>query len=882
MDTPKSQPEKVPYQSSPDDVTMGEVPAADADGVTSAQQTAELAERYDLQAEVGRGGMGVVYRAVDRETSDVVALKVVNPQIAADARVMERFRDELRMARKITHKNVCRMYELLRFRDTAVIAMEFVDGLSLRDVVNRFGGLPLRKAVVVAQQICAALGEAHQQGIIHRDLKPENVMIDAAGNAKLMDFGIARSGSLGDLGLTISGTPMYMSPEQAAGRSVDARSDIYSLGLVLYEVFTGQPAHPPGEKRVFATTPAAPHKVDSTVPEHISQAIMRCLEVEPERRFQRAEELAGALALQASAAVTPELRADLPERLRTWQRRDWVLVAAAVVLAALGAPFLPGLLPYAWFHPAGSAEEARTRALDLWQRNGGILPAQHTESVRLAAIRPAWFQAAVLNYGLRGALRRPEEWAGGWVVSSYETFHYEQGFESRGALAIFDREGRVRSLLLPPRAVGEAAEAPAALPAAAAAAQQLFNVPVEAAAATVFRWDEGAKEWRSDAGKVITTDQSPGRAGAAPVEWSTSDGSRLRLWMNGDHLVAAQRFMLEIPSPWNWRMPAPSFEWRDFVPLVVFPLLFVLFFLRKLWKPRWLAAAVVTVVVVPRLLAFNPYSPRPPELATLAANPSVSGMMGVIIVAIGLVFTFLFSFVPNYVAVIVGHDYLRQNRPESLATLAQLRRGLRAAPAAGFAILRGVLLGAALAGVVCAVLGLLATLRWAAPLPKLISMFAVVGSETERMAYADLAKAAVGSFLDVWLWVALPLALVRKVTARPMFAILAITLVRLATSNDIVAGLSLEPQYVALFFEAAVAAAIGLIAVRFDMLTAICTLFTLEAAFTGGRVLTYFGAGSLRGYAVVVWWVAAVGFGVLLAVRPQLTAATRRTVEVFR
>ena len=148
---------------------------------------ASVCQRYDLLGELGRGGMGIVYRARDRETSELVALKVLKPEIASEQALLDRFKNELRLARKITHKRVCRTHELLRFDDTVVIAMEYVEGESLRTVLDRFGGLPLRKGIQIAQQVCSALAEAHAQGIVHRDLKPENLMLDRAGNVKVME-----------------------------------------------------------------------------------------------------------------------------------------------------------------------------------------------------------------------------------------------------------------------------------------------------------------------------------------------------------------------------------------------------------------------------------------------------------------------------------------------------------------------------------------------------------------------------------------------------------------------------------------------------------------------------------------------------------------------
>lgn len=189
----------------------------------------QVAERYDVQSEVGRGGMGVVYKAHDRLTGELVALKFLNPDIALEESAVERFKDELRLARRITHKNVCRTHEFLLFGQTAVIVMEYVEGDSLRQILRLFHGVSLRCGREWTKQICEALGEAHAQGIVHRDLKPENVLITRDGRAKVMDFGIARclKNVATDVGI-VSGTPGYMSPEQAEGKPTDARSDIYS------------------------------------------------------------------------------------------------------------------------------------------------------------------------------------------------------------------------------------------------------------------------------------------------------------------------------------------------------------------------------------------------------------------------------------------------------------------------------------------------------------------------------------------------------------------------------------------------------------------------------------------------------------------------------
>jgi serine/threonine protein kinase len=306
------------FKGSRDTVLLSEVPdaasliaEASAPNIDipslSATSLAALQQRYDILGEAGHGSMGNVYKARDRETGETVALKLLKPEIASDQAMMDRFKNELLYARKITHKNVCRVHEFNRIGGIAYTSMEFVEGESLRSVLNRFGGLPLRKANHVALQICSGLAEAHAQGIVHRDLKPENVMIDGQGNVKIMDFGIARSMEAGTrLTGSIVGTPAYMAPEQVAGKQVDYRTDIYSLGLMLYEMFTGTPAFAADTAVAVALkqmreTPQAPHEIDPAIPVGSERAILKCLEKEPAKRFQTVVDLERLLRSHGSA-----------------------------------------------------------------------------------------------------------------------------------------------------------------------------------------------------------------------------------------------------------------------------------------------------------------------------------------------------------------------------------------------------------------------------------------------------------------------------------------------------------------------------------------------------------------------------------------------------
>ncbi len=339
-----------------------------------------LRQRYEVLGELGRGGMGIVYRARDRETGEVVALKVIHPQIAADPAIVERFKNELRLARKITHKSVCRMYELLRFDQTVVIAMEYVEGESLRAVLDRFGGVPLRRGLEWAGQMCAALAEAHGQGIIHRDLKPENILIDRQGQAKVMDFGIARSVESKATGTGgVIGTPAYMSPEQAEGKPLDARSDIYALGLMLYEMFTGRrtfEADTPAalvHKHVYETPPA-PRFLEPLLPEFLEQAILKCLEKKPEKRFQSVGEVRTALEGQAVAEVSPQGEPQPAPHLGVWGRRDWALLVLGAAGLLYFLAYRESVFPASKMRLEVDAISARRIAQDLATKLGRPLP----------------------------------------------------------------------------------------------------------------------------------------------------------------------------------------------------------------------------------------------------------------------------------------------------------------------------------------------------------------------------------------------------------------------------------------------------------------------------------------------------------------------------
>lgn len=256
------------------------------------------AGRYQIIEEVGKGGMGKVYKAFDKEVQENVALKLLRLEITAKKKVIQRFRNELKIARKITHKNVCRMYDLNKEGETSYITMEYVQGEDLKRSINRVGPVTVGKTIFIARQICEGLAEAHKLGIVHRDLKPHNVMIDRHGDAKIMDFGIAQSletKELTDVGSVI-GTPQYMSPEQIEGKEIDQRSDIYSLGILIYEMVTGQLPFEADTPLSLAIkhkteTPPDPRTYNPQLPADFCKLILKCLEKAKEKRPQNADTL---------------------------------------------------------------------------------------------------------------------------------------------------------------------------------------------------------------------------------------------------------------------------------------------------------------------------------------------------------------------------------------------------------------------------------------------------------------------------------------------------------------------------------------------------------------------------------------------------------------
>lgn len=297
------------------------------------RQRRKAKDRYIVEHLIGQGGMGAVYKARDVELERTVALKLLHPSLR-NGDSEQRLKRELVLASRVSHRHVVRVYDFGEIRGTKFISMAFIDGENLQSLLAREGRLAVARAIHIAEELCEALRAAHTVGVVHRDLKPQNILLDGNGSAYISDFGLARSSIEPNGDITKAGeypgSPAYMSPEQALGLPVDQRSDLYALGLVLYEMVAGKlPSSaiaPVLDHERFNCRIKSPAALNPEVPENLAQVILRCLEVEPSRRYQTASEILTALKNQPI-----EAGAEIPLK-RRWRMKP---VAGATILALL-------------------------------------------------------------------------------------------------------------------------------------------------------------------------------------------------------------------------------------------------------------------------------------------------------------------------------------------------------------------------------------------------------------------------------------------------------------------------------------------------------------------------------------------------------------------
>jgi eukaryotic-like serine/threonine-protein kinase len=308
----------------------------------------ELGTRYVLNSMLGQGGMGRVYKAYDKELQRVVAIKVLQPELTANEEATTRFKQELLLASKVSHKNILRIHDLGEADGVKFITMAFVDGTDLHRLIREQGKLPVERALNIARQLCEALQAAHTEDVIHRDLKPQNILIGPGDMVYISDFGLAKSVESSLSGMTRSGallgTPHYMAPEQAEGKPADKRSDIYALGLILYEMVTGDlPFKGDSMLQVlFARVkekPKEPKHLNPEIPDYLDRIIMKCLERNPETRYQSAAEILSDLQAARKPTSTRTVQIELP----VGSKKTWALAVGALVIVLSGLLAVPGL-----------------------------------------------------------------------------------------------------------------------------------------------------------------------------------------------------------------------------------------------------------------------------------------------------------------------------------------------------------------------------------------------------------------------------------------------------------------------------------------------------------------------------------------------------------
>jgi len=859
-------------------------PAALTADLTPTPAPASLTARYDILGEAGSGGMGIVYRARDRETGELVALKLLKPEIAADPAVAERFKNELRLARKITHKNVCRIHEFNRTDGTAYISMEFVDGESLRYILNRFGTLSLRKGIQIAQQICAGLREAHAQGIVHRDLKPENVMLDRAGNVKVMDFGIARSIDTGTTTRAIVGTPAYMAPEQAEGRPVDARTDIYALGLILYEMFTGEVAFR-GDTPVAVAfkqvhqTPSTPRELEPTLPDYIEKAILKCLEKNPAKRFQSLDALEAALTKKPepkpTVAEAEGAEVTLPLHLATWQRSDWLLLGSAVVSAVVF------LVLFYRVHPASALEISVDRA----QAEQIVTDTLRKLGLSLKVERP-WFQfgaseyykvASVVGSGVAHRVLAEKESVGYWVVGLSAP---EDQRKYLPAVCIVDMKGRIGYLRLPQVASPESP--PGAAPDSTATAHMrsiaqrqlaaLFGQDVSAIEPSVSVSPKGLS------GNVIPPSAAQSCARGIAFVWRVPQKpaglvQTLKATVEDSTVVELLRRYELDPSvfdrPSGW-LAAYTPRARGFLlagPLMV---LFALglFLVRKIYHQRRSSGNLALAVLVGLVVAGIAFS-----IQEKATAPGAT-FLRVVEPVIALCICTLLA----YAALSTVLYYLRARFAVQVAGYLLLPRQRLFARPSGLELLRGTLAGIAFSG------GWLAVV-WFAGLWGKAQVGMLFMGEFASEVHAGAAFWTVFLLYEVllvaWLLVAFPLSLLIKASRHWPVLLGALSALWLASGYTLTGPMAF-PQFAYHLACAAQAILLGWVFLRYGLLATLSAILTVETSLFAFPMWKIFHRLEPWGYSLplAIWLLVLIATSIIY-LRPQLATVFRRVAAIF-
>jgi hypothetical protein len=802
-----------------------------------------LAERYDDLHELGRGGMGIVYRARDRHSGGTVALKVLRAEVMADTQAVERFKDELLLARRITHKNVCRVYEINQFGSIAAISMEYVPGHSLRSLLAQVGSLSIRHATKILVQILDGLAEAHAQGVIHRDLKPENILIDTHGVVKVMDFGIARTVNAADTSTsTLTGTPAYMSPEQIAGTRADARSDLYSLGLMMYEMFCGQPPFAADDPMALLAKqatdiPPRPRDVDPDLPPRIERVILECIEKSPERRFQSAAAVKRALTMeQPPTHATPLGVESLPGWLVQWQRSDWALVLGAIVgLIAFVPLFNATNLHHQnqlQFDPAALSQIGR----EYRQRVGLPLLAPNAITVSTYPSELG-FAARTEGHARARAIAGREAQVFGWSLRYPDRSVIE--VDPAGALRFFGG-GRLDADLQPP-------------------------VSDEAARRMA---EQALREWfaveASNLDVIGGSSFGPRRA----FNWqgrSTVAGlsPRYTISVSGGGTETALRYLALPPGyVWPWR---PGMEnWYGPVAITLSLILMAWGFAARRRSQAvepwhlWFAAPIGLAGV---LVGWN----------YLAGRQSASRLA--VAAAAGFTLTAAWLFVSALLERLIARV-----DPRKLTSLRLLCSRAAATSSVGLAVVRGALIGLALLGLDMAALWI-ATRYFGATLDTDVHVWFVA------MALAFGAPAVLVAAVVQMLWigtfVAVAVALSRSWVSRPSLALIIAAAGLTATGSHFSMASFAEPVFVIalLFVEFLV---LVLVFHRYDLLTVFAAVFTLALWSTTAPLLVIFEQVPVRDpQLLLLAWGLVIVAAIIVTAQAAITSIYRRAAATI-
>jgi serine/threonine protein kinase len=834
-----------------------------------------IGERYELLQILGRGGMGLVYKARDRVSGDVLALKVINPEIASSSHVIERFKAELRLARKITHKNVCRVHDLSQLGSIHVLSMEYVDGETLRQILRRDETLSLRHGLRLMHQVIDALEEAHKQGVAHRDLKPENILVSSDGTVKVVDFGLARSLS-DDTTSTVPGavlgTPAYMSPEQAAGKPVDQRSDIYALGLMLYEMFAGRRAFEAETSVGLAAkhiheTPLPPSSLEPDLPQRIETAILRCLEKDPKKRFGSVRELDAALVARGVLDLRtppPTGPVELPPHLAHWQGRDWLLVVAGFFCLLGFLVLFDTVLPYHNFQLEISREESINRAHVvihnyLPELNDGGATATPIFMYQLASGPDLSFSEGLEN--LPGGARLL---ARSWAVSVPRQGAISARLEYDAGGSLVDVE-----LNQPPGDSGVKASTPEEIvDFSAHCLKDLLGLDVSG----IPRAEEHTAEEMRRGGFVPRIFGSR-LAGVPNVAWSLpgeipDTKKQVVVSANRGRLYSATLIRMRM----NWNTAAwwgTVLEMERYSRASVFGLVFLgvlallavfLSIVRRLYLQTVLPVLVVSGINAFAIAYFT---------SELWLRPESWGDW----VAVPALAVFALALIISYLVISCGQDFFVRTFPVLSKSLVSILRLRLTEPTSGFSILRGSAFGALFLIGHLLILWILAKFKIGTPSTSWVSISA--GSPMDMLPTGIL-LGIMSTIVAAWLLLALPLSLLHRMGTKVATQVISVAILWSAATATL-PGASVHPYWLVYMYAGLQGAFFGYILLKWDWLTCLAAIFTVLTWLTSYPIYHIFAKIDGFYYSLsLLPWLVVVMLGVIIAARPQILASWHR------